>query len=63
MLFYWPSSSLPFSLPVFSVSLLSFDGFAFLGCGHRTVRVLIALSLVNTANVFLTTIITITDSN
>ena len=41
---FWPSCSLPFSLLLFYLSLLSFYGLVLWGWGLRTDRVLIALS-------------------
>ena len=52
MPFYWPSCSLPFCLPLFSLSLLSFYGLVLWGWGLPTDRVLIALSPPCTANRF-----------
>ena len=50
--FYWPWCSLPFCLPLFFISLLSFYEFVLWGWGLRTNRVLIALSQPCIANLF-----------
>ena len=52
MHFYWPSCSVTFCLLMFFLSLLSFYGLVLWGWGHRTDRVLIALSQPCITNLF-----------
>ena len=52
MSLYWPCCSLPFCLPLFSFSLLSFYGLVLWGWGLRTDRVSIDLSQPCITNIF-----------